>query len=234
MAEEKNKFSLTRALFAEAFATFTLAFVDSTVSIVDAIHGGSIGVFGRSMAATSVVITMIFLIGEVSGAHLNPAVTLSFALRRVFPWKRIPLYWGVQLIGAISAGFILHLLFGEFLKKGLTEPSGSIWLSFSIEILLSWFLITSINTSSCAHNVKSWQAAFPVGATLLFCGLVGKEISGASMNPARSLGPAFFIHSDRLWIYLISPFLGCVLGVFTVFMLRGGPSPKELDAAQGK
>jgi len=232
MEDEKRKFSLPRALAAEAFGTFLLTFVDAAVSIMD--HRVSLGVLARSLSAATVVMTMIFLIGEVSGAHINPSVTLAFALRRVFPWKRVPLYLIVQFLGAAIAGALLYSLFGSDISFGATDPKTTQSMALVVEILLTWFLVTAVVTSSCASNLKGWAAAFPVGATLLFCGLIGKEISGASMNPARSLGTALFSHLDTYWIYVVGPGVGLLMGVVMALVLRGRPSRKEMQAAQGK
>jgi aquaporin Z len=233
-SDQETEFSLPRALTAEMFGAFLLTFIDAGVGIVNHETAGAVGPLGQSLGPVAVVSTMIFLIGEVSGAHINPAVTFAFALRRVFPWRRVWLYLVAQFFGAAVAGFLIYLCFQGSMHYGLTEPHRSFGLVFTMETLLTWFLITSIVTCSCASSVKGWEAAFPVGATLLFCGLLGKEISGASMNPARSFGSAWPTGDfSTLWIYLTAPFLGAFFGTITTLIIRGPPSEKEVMAARG-
>jgi MIP family channel proteins len=235
MDKKNSKFPLNQVLLAEAFGTFLLTFVDSVVAIVDHNSGGAIGDLGKSMAPAAVVGTMIFLIGEVSGAHINPVVTLSFASRKVFPWTRVPAYLAVQFLGAVLAGFLIYSLFGSMIQFGATEPKIGNLDALIFEILTTWFLVTAIVTSSCEASIKGWEAAFPVGLTLTFCNLIGKQISGASMNPARTFGVAIFADGlSQYWIYSTGPILGAVLGVLTAFTIRGEPTKKEVRAAQGK
>ncbi len=177
---------------------------------------------------------LIYAIGDVSGAHLNPAVTLAFALRRDFPWRKAPAYWIVQIAGALGAAWLLHTLFGPVVQLGANRPRHGVGVSLVMEILLSWLLITVILGTATRNRLIGPNAAIAVGGTIALCGLFAAPISGASMNPARSLGPALVGGATgHLWIYLIGPVAGSVLAVIGTWIMHGGRKPKERDAATG-
>src|SRR5262249_14791731 len=149
---------------------------------------------------------MIYVLGKISGAHFNPAVTVAFAARSVFPWHCVPFYIASQLAGAVAASLLLLVTFGNVDHLGATIPHAGLMQAFALEILLSLLLILVILGTACEHKLLGPNAALAVGGAIILCGLVGSPISGASMNPARSLGPALVSGTfDAWWIYLLGP-----------------------------
>jgi aquaporin Z len=225
---------LWQCLLAEVFGTFALTFADATAGIIG-FAGGQVSKEAQAVVPGLLVMAMIFSVGKVSGAHINPAVTLSFAVRGVFPWRRVPAYWGAQVFGAILAAGLLRLLFGSLVYFGTTEPHVGVAQAFAVEVMLSLFLIFVILATATQAKIIGPNAAIPVAATIALCGLFGKPISGPSMNPARSLGPAIVSGSlDHVWIYVLAPALGGLLAVLFVWLLHGPPKPDEVEAAQGR
>ena len=181
------------------------------------------------------VAAMIYAMGNVSGAHLNPAATLAFAARGVFPWRQVPGYWTAQLVGAWLAALFLSRCFGEAIAAGITRPAGEPLVALAMEIALTSLLVTVILGTATRHRVLGLEAAVAVGATVMLCGLFAKPISGASMNPARSFGPALVAgETGALWLYCVGPALGALFAVVLTFLLRGGVKADEPEAAQGK
>jgi aquaporin NIP len=178
--------------------------------------------------------TMIYAVGHVSGAHFNPGVTLAFALTRHFPWPRVFLYWGAQVVGAILAAVLLRASLGDVAHVGASLPSGSQAQSFLWEVVLTFLLMFVIMAVATDARAFGEAAAVAVGGTVALDALFGGPISGASMNPARSLGPAL-VSGDlqALWIYLTAPLLGAALGAFVYQLVRGNePSPAEVAARE--
>ncbi len=165
---------------------------------------------------------MIYALGHVSGAHFNPAVTFAFALTRHFPWSRLAAYWCAQLTGALSAAALLRSSLGNIADLGAALPSGSQGQSFVWEIVLSFLLMLVIMAVATDTRAVGEAAAIAIGGTVGLDALFGGPISGASMNPARSLGPAL-VSGDlhALWIYLVAPLGGCALGASAYQLLRG-------------
>jgi aquaporin Z len=182
-----------RRLFAEVLGTFFLVLVAAGGAVVDARSHGQVPLDARVVAPGLMVMAIIYFMGTVSGAHLNPAVTIAFALRRNFPWKRVPGYVAAQLAGSIAAAAFLRAAFGNVGHLGATEPGAGIGAGTTvlIEIVLTAGLISVIlGTASGARNIGA-NAAIAVAGYIVLAGLWAAPISGASMNPARSLGPAF-------------------------------------------
>jgi len=226
--------SNARSLFAEFFGTAALTTVAAGGEVIAAISNGEVSHDARAIAPGLLVMALIYAIGDVSGAHLNPAVTLAFALRRDFPWRKAPAYWIVQIAGALGAAWLLHTLFGPVVQLGANRPRHGVGVSLVMEILLSWLLITVIPGTATRNRLIGPNAAIAVGGTIALCGLFAAPISGASMNPARSLGPALVGGATgHLWIYLIGPVAGSVLAVIGTWIMHGGRKPKERDAATG-
>ena len=226
-----------RRLFSELFGTFLLVLVGAGGGVIDARSGGQIGRDAAVVAPALTVLAIILFMGAVSGAHLNPAVSVAFALRRDFQWKRVPGYVAAQLIGAVLAATLLRVTFGDVGHLGATLPGAGFdtGQAFAIEVVLTVGLVSTIlGTASSAQNLGA-LSALGVAAYIALAGLWSSPVSGASMNPARSMGPALVGgHLGDLWIYLTAPFVGAVIAVGVAHILRGpGGDPGGLRAAQG-
>jgi len=214
---------IARRLGAEAAGTFALVFFGCGAIMVDA-EGGGLGHAGVSLAFGLVVGAMVFALAHISGAHINPAVTLALATRRRFEWSRVPGYWIAQCVGAIAAAAFLRVSIGDVADIGATTPSGSDAQSFFWEVAMTATLLVVI--LAAVTNVRTaGVAAVAIGAAIALASLVGGPVSGASLNPARSLGPALIARDfGSLWIYLTAPVLGGILGAL-LFERLNPPSP---------
>jgi MIP family channel proteins len=224
---------LTRALAAELIGTFALVFAGAGAVMVDA-KSGALGHVGVAITFGLVITAMIYALGHISGAHFNPAVSLAFALSRHFPWSRLVAYWGAQVAGAVIAAAVLRGSLGNIAHVGATLPSGSNGQSFLWEIVLSFFLMLVVMAVATDTRAVGEAAAIAVGGTVGLDAMFGGPISGASMNPARSLGPAL-VSGDlhALWIYLTAPLLGAALGAIAYQFLREEETrPAELHASK--
>jgi aquaporin Z len=167
------------------------------------------------------VMVMIYSVGNISGAHINPAVTLGFWAAQRLPFKQVPFYMASQFVGALAASFMLSLIVPESQTMGETLPSRGIAQSFVLEIILSFVLMFVILNVSTGHMEKGIMAGVAIGGTVALEALVGGTVSGASMNPARSLGPAVLAGNfSSLWIYLTAPFLGMLLASPTCRLIQ--------------
>jgi MIP family channel proteins len=212
---------LVRVLAAEALGTFALVFFGAGAIMVAA-ESGAFGQVGIALAFGLVITTMIYALGHISGAHLNPAVSFGFALTRHFPWRLVGGYWVAQCTGAIAAALLLRASLGDIADVGATQPSGSDAQSFLWEVVLSFFLMLVIMAVATDTRAVGEAAAIAIGGTVGLCALVGGPVSGASMNPARSLGPALAAGEFRaLGIYLLAPLLGAALGALAYQLFRG-------------
>ncbi len=212
---------LLRSLVAEAVGTFALVFAGCGAIMVDAKHGG-LGHVGIAITFGLVIMAMIYAVGHVSGAHFNPAVTLSFALVRHFPHRQVPLYWAAQLTGALVAAAILRGSLGNVAHIGATYPSGSDGQAFLWEAVLSFFLMFVIMAVATDTRAVGEAAAIAIGGTVGLDAMFGGPVTGASMNPARSLGPGIVagdLHS--IWVYLLAPVVGAGLAALTYVFVRG-------------
>jgi aquaporin Z len=225
-----------RRLFAELLGTFMLVLVAAGGGVLHA--KGQISLSAAVVAPGLMVMAIILFMGAVSGAHLNPVVSIAFALRGDFPWKRVPRYIVTQLLGATLACLFLLALFGNVKHLGATLPGPSYhpWQAFLIEIALTGALVSVIlGTASAAQNVGT-IGALGVGGYIALAGLWAAPISGASMNPARSFGPAL-VSGDwsAYWAYAAGPLIGAVLAVGCALILRGrgGADPAARTAASG-
>jgi len=211
---------------------FALVFAGCGAIMVDAQTGGALGQVGIAISFGLVIAAMIYATGHISGAHLNPAVTLAFALTRHFPWGRLLAYWAAQCAGAIAAAAILRGSLGNIAHVGATLPSGSDRQAFLWELVLTFFLMLVITAVATDTRAVGEAAAIAIGATVGLDAMFGGPITGASMNPARSLGPALVSGDlDSLWVYLTAPFLGAVLGAAVYQYLRGS-HPKAIAAGE--
>ena len=200
---------------AELIGTFALVFCGTASIMINEVSGGTIGHMGIAFTFGFIVTAMIYSIGEISGAHINPAVTIAFAVAGTFPTKQILPYVIAQIIGALLASGILRLLFPEASTMGETLPSGSVWQSFVLEIILTFFLMFVIINVATGSKEVGIMASLAIGITVLLEAMFAGPISGASMNPARSLAPALVaLNFTHLWIYLTAPVIGAVTSIY--------------------
>ncbi len=204
-----------RKYFAEGIGTFALMFCGAGAVVIDEITKGSVSHVGIAITFGLIVMSMIYSIGDISGAHMNPAVTLAFAINKSFQWKEVMPYLVSQAIGAFAAMYILKFLFPSSIVLGSTLPSGEAMQSFLLEIILSFFLMFVILNVATGSKEQGMFAGLAIGSVVLLEAMFAGPISGASMNPIRSLAPAIVAgHSAYLWIYLSAPFIGTILAVF--------------------
>jgi MIP family channel proteins len=216
---------LVRRLGAEALGTFALVFFGCGAIMVDA-DGGGLGQVGISLAFGIVVAAMVVVFGSVSGAHINPAVTVALAARRRFPWATVSGYDGAQVVGAIAAAVLLRSSLGDVADLGATTPAGSDAQSFVWEVVMTATLLVVILAVVAVPRPAVVGAAVAIGGAIALASLVGGPISGASLNPARSLGPALVSgEQGSLWIYLTAPLLGGLIGAFAYDALEGRSHP---------
>jgi aquaporin Z len=227
-----------RRLFAELLGTFFLVLVAVGAGMVNARFGGhAVPYAARVVAPALMVAAIILFMGTVSGAHLNPAVSIAFALRGDFPWRRVPMYFVAQFLGAVLATLVLWALIGKHGSAGLTLPGGGISTTTAMlwELVLTTGLVSVIlGTASGAQQIGPF-AAIGVGGYIALAGLWGSPVSGASMNPARSLGPALVLGNwTSWWAYLAGPVAGAIIAVGIAHVLRGrGGGFSAVSAAQG-
>jgi len=226
-----------RRVFCEVLGTFLLVMVGCGGGVIDALNKGAIGRPAAVVAPALMVMAIILSIGTVSGAHLNPVVSLAFALRREFPWYRVPRYIGAQLAGGLLACLVLWALFGKAHGLGATVPGPGISgvQAMGIEAILTFGLVgTILGTASGAQNVGP-LSALAVGGYIALAGLWSSPISGASMNPVRSFAPdAVLGHFAQYWVYLAGPSIGALAAVGAAYVLRGpGGDSAAARAAQG-
>jgi aquaporin Z len=225
-------------LFSEALGTFFLVLVAAGAHVVNILSNGQVGWDITQWVPGMMVMVTILFMGKVSGAHLNPAITIAFAARGDFPWIRVPGYIIAQLIGASTASLFLLAMFGNVGMNGATTPGPGIsgLQAMIMEIILTLGLVSVIlGTASGAQNVGP-LSAIAVGAYISLAGLWASPISGASMNPARSFGPDL-IRGDfsYYWVYVIGPIIGGLIAVVFGYILRGpGGGEVAREAAEGE
>jgi len=225
-----------RRLFAEVLGTFLLVLAGAGAGVVDAVSHGAVGRGASVTAPGLMVMAVILFMGAVSGAHLNPAVTLGFALRGDFPWRRVPGYILAELLGSTLAVLLLWAMFGKVGSLGATEPGAGIsdLQAMLMEMTLTVGLVSVIlGTASRSQNLGP-LSALGVGSYIVLAGLWSSPISGASMNPARSFGPDLVLGNfDHYWVYVVGPVLGALIAVGFAFVLRGHAEVGGAAAAQG-
>ncbi|MHC4996797.1 MAG: MIP/aquaporin family protein [Planctomycetota bacterium] len=203
-----------KAFMAEVFGTFTLVFVGCGAMVVADVTQGGVGGAGVGLAWGLVVMTMIYAVGDTSGAHLNPAVTIGFWIARRFPGQKLVAYVVAQLMGAVAAAIVLRGLFPEHATLGSTLPTGSLGQSFILEVIITCVLMFVILSVATGAKEKGMMAGVAVGGVVGMNAMWAGPICGASMNPARSLGPAMVSgNMDEVWAYIVAPILGAALAV---------------------
>lgn len=217
-----------RAAAAEAIGVFGLVFAGCGAIVNNALSGGAIGHAGISATFGLIIMVMIYALGHISGAHFNPAVTLAFAATRHFPLRLAPLYLAAQFAGAVAASVALRTLFGQVANLGATTPRGGTGQSLVLEAILSFFLMFVIMAVATDTRAVGQAAAIAIGGTVALEALFGGPISGASMNPARSFGPALLSGVwDTQWLYFVGPLAGALLGAVAYQFVRGDYSAPD-------
>jgi aquaporin Z len=226
-----------RRLFAEFIATFFLVTVAAGVGMVASAYPGSISPAMKGAAIGLVIMAMILFVGRISGTHMNPAVTLAFAARGDFPWRRVPGYLIVQIAAGFLAAFVLVGLVGVSSSNGGSYPGAntSPLTAMFVEMLLTFGLVSVVmGTASGAQSVGTF-AAFAVGGYIALSAMWGGPLSGASMDPARTIGPNIVGGNvGPIWVYIAGPLLGAALAVVVAYILRGkGGRLTASSVAQG-
>jgi MIP family channel proteins len=212
---------LPMRLMAEMIGTALLVIFGPGAAVISAYRDGAITLEGIAAANGIIIMVLIYSIGHVSGAHFNPGVTIAFALFRHFQPREVAPYIAMQFFGGIIGAAVLWALFGDALKSGVTMPSGSDAQGIGFEIVLTFLLMFVITSVATDVRAVGAAAAIAIGSAVGLDVLIGGPITGGSMNPARSLGPAFVSGElDDLWIYLIAPPIGAILGAFAYTVVR--------------
>ncbi|XP_021847813.1 probable aquaporin NIP5-1 [Spinacia oleracea] len=205
--------TLTRKLLAEFVGTFILIFAATAGPIVNQKYNGAESLIGNAACAGLAVMIIILSTGHISGAHLNPSLTIAFAALRHFPWVQVPAYIAAQIAASILASLALKGVFHPYMSGGVTVPSVGVGQAFALEFLITFnlmFVVTAVATDTRAVGEL---AGIAVGATVMLNILVAGPSSGASMNPVRTLGPAVAAGNYKaVWIYLVAPTLGALGG----------------------
>ena len=205
---------MKKNLLAEFLGTYILVFVGTGAMVINAVTDGEVTHVGIAICFGLVVSAMIYSFGEISGAHINPAVTLAFWASGDFPKRNVLPYLLVQFIGALAASSTLWILFPDLSNYGDTLPRGTYWQSFVLEVLLTFILMLVVFRVSNGAKETGWFAGLAIGFVVLFEAMFAGPITGASMNPARSLGPALVSGNlETLWVYLAAPTTGALMAV---------------------
>ncbi len=223
---------MARRGVAEFIGTFGIVFAPVALSATGKMGGGDGGLMAAAWVSGLAVLAMIYALGPISAAHYNPAVTLGFAVAGRFPWRGVLTYWAAQVAGSIAAAGVARLLFSGGGHGAHVPAPGPIARAVGIEALLTFFLMLVIIAVATDKRVNGAVPGLAIGLTVVFNVLIGGPITGGSMNPARSLGPALFAGGAALasfWVYLVGPALGAVAAARVYELLRGG----QEEHAQG-
>jgi MIP family channel proteins len=222
-------------LIAEGVGTFALVFAGCGAVMVAERFPGSLSPVGIAMVFGLVIAVMIYAVGHISGAHFNPAVTLAFAVAGRFPKGQIFGYWVAQCVAGILAIALLKLLLPAGDLYGATIPAIAVWPAVGFEAVLTFFLMFVIIAVATDARAVGTMAGIAIGSTVMLCALFGGAITGASMNPARSLAPALFQGSmNSMWIYLVGPFAGAVVAILLYECIRCENTVDDTESATGK
>lgn len=222
---------MMRTYMAEALGTFALLFAGSGAIVANDLFGHAVTHVGVSLTFGLIVMAMIYAIGDISGAHINPAVTIGFCVAGRFPFSKAIPYIIFQCVGAIAASVVLKVLFPDHPNLGATLPSGGITAAFVFEVIMTFLLMWVILNVSVGAKEKGIMAGAAIGGVVALEALFGGPVSGASMNPARSLAPAIVSGElTALWLYIVAPVLGAVLAVGGYHCVRSeGQDPNTTE-----
>lgn len=222
-----------REYIGEFIGTFALVFAGTGAIAINEFSGGAITHPGIAITFGLIVMTMIYAMGDVSGAHLNPAVTVAFWVARLLPGREVVPYVLSQIAGGVSASLVLRLTFPDSASLGATLPAITPPGAFAFELLLTFILMFVIIHVSTGAKEKGLMAGVAIGGTVALEAMFAGPATGASMNPARSLAPALVsAHLAELWIYLTAPFIGAALAVLTCRLLRGKECCTDSESAE--
>lgn len=207
--------------YAEIFGTFILLFSGAGAIVTNQVSGGTVTHVGIALVFGMVVTSVIYAIGEISGAHINPAVTIAFWVARRFPGKEVVPYIICQVIGAMAACLLLKLTFPGLTNYGMTLPAGSDMQSLILELVLTWMLMFVVLCVSTGAKETGILAGVAIGSVIALEAMFAGPICGASMNPARSLAPALVSGNlNSLWLYFVGPITGAILAVPSLWLVR--------------
>ena len=207
--------------FAEYLGTFILVFAGTSAIVVNDMTGGIVTHLGIAIVFGLVVAAMIYSLGDISGAHINPAVTIAFWLAKRFPGRQVLPYLFCQSLGAITASITVYMIFAQHPTLGATLPAGSAAQSFTLEIILTFILMLTIINVATGAKEKGITAGLAIGGVVALSALFAGPISGASMNPARSIGPALVSGQvSELWIYILAPVIGAGIAIICCRCIR--------------
>jgi MIP family channel proteins len=223
---------------AEFLGTFAIVFAPVALSATGAFPGSAAGLLSAALVSGLAVLAMIYALGHISAAHFNPAVTLGFAVARRFPFRYVAPYWVAQILGGIVAAGVVALLFGPGHGVHIPAP-GSLLRAVGVEAVLTFLLMLVIISVATDRRVNGAIPGLAIGLTVVFDVLIGGPVTGGSMNPARSLGPALFAGGPALaayWVYVAGPMLGAVCGALIYEAIRGNAehaqgAPNDLAVA---
>jgi aquaporin Z len=211
----------SKRYIAEAIGTFGLVFCGTGAIVINEFTGGAVTHVGVAVTFGLIVMGMIYAFGDISGAHLNPAVTIAFAYAKKFPWREVPAYCISQIAGAFLASGILLFLFPENELLGTTLPQIDVMKVFVLEVILTFFLMLVIINVSTGSKEIGVIAGIAIGGIVLLEAMFAGPITGASMNPARSISPAIVSgHLEHLWLYIVAPIIGALLAVVSCKLVK--------------
>lgn len=220
--------NLARRVGAEMVGTFALVFAGCGAIVIDELTGGAITHLGIGATFGLVIMVMVFATGHISGAHFNPAVTLAFASLGRFSWREAPSYIAGQVAAATAAAALLALLFGPAADLGATAPAGSAAQSLALEVVITFFLMFVIAAVATDARAAGQLAGVAIGGAVALAAVFAGPISGASMNPARSLGPALAAPAlSHAWVYIIGPIAGAALGAWIYRLVCCAPEERR-------
>lgn len=227
-----------RRMLAEMYGTFVLTFIIALGAMMEVLTNGRVNNTGLTLAAGLVLAALIFSASQVSGAHFNPAITWAFALRGVFSWWRVPLYWISQFIGSLIAGAIIYSVFRKDASVGATLPSDLVTNAeaFYLEAVFTFFFVYTVLGVSQRSRIVGANAAIAIGFMLAAINLVGEAITGTSVNPARSFGPAMIAGGRArhlYWIYVAGPFVGATFATLLAAVFQFKPDASDKEGAKG-